>query len=46
MGMGGILVSGAEEVYELPGILTPPASFTPSTTEKDLLLETLIAFLA
>ena len=45
MGMGGILVSGAEEVYQLPSILPPPgAGSTPA--EKDLLLETLVAFLA
>ena len=45
MGMGGILVSGAEEVYQLPSILSPHgAGSTPA--EKDLLLETLVAFLA
>lgn len=40
-GMGGILVSGVEEVYELPALLgekVPAAS--------DMLLETLVAFLS
>ena len=45
MGMGGILVSGAEEVYQLPSIL-PPHGAGSTPAEKDLLLETLIAFLA
>jgi phosphoglycolate phosphatase/putative hydrolase of the HAD superfamily len=43
-GMGGILVSGVEEIYELPALLGEKAS--ASSSGSDLLLETLVAFLS
>ena len=45
MGMGGILVSGVEEIYELPGILGTSRQKI-STSSNDPLLETLVAFLS